>query len=155
MKTHGDRYDYSMVSYRDSQSKVAIECNEHGIFWQKPNNHIMGNGCPSCAISGFKPKNMAWVYFLMADGFVKVGVSNNIKQRMRQLRKSTPFEFIVFSSIKTNGKDALRIEKKYHDSYDSANLHGFNGATEWLKISQKLIDAICEEAQATTRTINI
>lgn len=46
---HGDRYDYSKVSYKHSWSKVTIGCQKHGDFYQKPVDHIRGRGCPKCA----------------------------------------------------------------------------------------------------------
>jgi hypothetical protein len=48
-KIHGDRYDYSFVAYIRAHSKVFINCREHGIFNQEPNQHLKGNGCPKCA----------------------------------------------------------------------------------------------------------
>jgi hypothetical protein len=48
-KVHGDRYDYSKVNYQGSAIKVCIICREHGDFMQKPNSHLMGQGCPTCA----------------------------------------------------------------------------------------------------------
>ena len=45
---HGDKYDYSKVEYINTNSNVCIICPEHGIFWQTPNNHLCGSGCPSC-----------------------------------------------------------------------------------------------------------
>ena len=48
---HGDKYDYSLVEYKNSSSKVRIICPTHGIFEQRPNDHLNGNGCPSCKIS--------------------------------------------------------------------------------------------------------
>ena len=47
-ETHGDKYEYSDVNYIDSQTKINIKCEIHGIFSQKPNNHIQGNGCRKC-----------------------------------------------------------------------------------------------------------
>ena len=47
-KIHGDKYDYSKVDYITNKSKICIICYEHGEFWQKPNNHLNGNGCPIC-----------------------------------------------------------------------------------------------------------
>lgn len=47
-KVHGDKYDYSEVKYKDSQTKVLIICPKHGEFWQIPNSHLMGKGCPKC-----------------------------------------------------------------------------------------------------------
>ena len=45
---HCNSYDYSMVKYTDSQTKVDIICNKHGIFKQTPASHISGRGCPKC-----------------------------------------------------------------------------------------------------------
>ena len=47
-KVHGDRYDYSKVDYQGSAIKVCIVCRDHGDFMQKPNSHLMGQGCPTC-----------------------------------------------------------------------------------------------------------
>jgi len=47
-KVHKDKYDYSKVEYINSQTKVCIICPEHGEFWQTPNAHLNGNGCPHC-----------------------------------------------------------------------------------------------------------
>lgn len=45
---HGDKYDYSKVEYVDNKSKIIIICSEHGEFSQRPNDHLMGAGCPLC-----------------------------------------------------------------------------------------------------------
>ena len=49
IQVHGDKYDYSKVEYINAQTKVCIICPEHGEFYQKPYNHLNGNGCPFCA----------------------------------------------------------------------------------------------------------
>ena len=49
VKIHGNKYDYSKVEYVNSDTKVCIICPEHGEFWQTPNSHLQGNGCPKCA----------------------------------------------------------------------------------------------------------
>ena len=46
---HGDRYDYSLVEYKHSCTPVKIICSVHGIFKQKPKEHMDGNGCTKCA----------------------------------------------------------------------------------------------------------
>lgn len=54
-KAHGDRYDYSLVEYVNSKTKVKIICPKHGEFEQTPNNHLNNkNGCPSCGIKSIK-----------------------------------------------------------------------------------------------------
>ena len=45
---HGDKYDYSKVDYVNPKTKVCIICSEHGEFWQKPYNHLNGQGCSKC-----------------------------------------------------------------------------------------------------------
>ena len=49
MRVHGDKYDYSRVEYVNSQTPVEIICPLHGVFVQKPNNHLRGNECPQCS----------------------------------------------------------------------------------------------------------
>lgn len=46
---HGEIYDYTLVDYINSQTKVKIICPVHGVFEQKPNNHLSGYGCKKCA----------------------------------------------------------------------------------------------------------
>ena len=31
---HGDKYDYSLVDYKNNKTKVEIICKIHGIFYQ-------------------------------------------------------------------------------------------------------------------------
>lgn len=55
-QVHGDKYDYSKVTYNSSHEKVCIICPIHGEFWQMPYLHINGrNGCPEC--NQFKKSN--------------------------------------------------------------------------------------------------
>ena len=45
---HNNSYDYSKVNYVDSKTKVCIICPKHGEFYQTPNSHLRGCGCPKC-----------------------------------------------------------------------------------------------------------
>lgn len=54
-KIHKNEYDYSKANYVNHMTKVCIIChkkdkygNEHGEFWQTPNSHLRGSGCPKC-----------------------------------------------------------------------------------------------------------
>ena len=47
-KIHNDKYDYSKTVYEKSSKLICIVCPEHGEFWQTPNNHLRGQGCPNC-----------------------------------------------------------------------------------------------------------
>lgn len=48
-KAHGKKFDYSLVGYKNSRTKVKIKCLKHNhIFEQTPQNHMKGQGCPIC-----------------------------------------------------------------------------------------------------------
>lgn len=46
---HGEKFDYSLVRYRGVSVDVKIICEKHGVFLQKPSQHLAGKGCPFCA----------------------------------------------------------------------------------------------------------
>ena len=48
-KVHQDKYNYSLVKYINTNTKVKIICPKHGKFEQLPLNHKNGDGCPKCS----------------------------------------------------------------------------------------------------------
>jgi len=48
-QVHGDRYDYSLVEYKNNRTKVKIGCKIHGVFEQEPKSHIKGQNCLKCS----------------------------------------------------------------------------------------------------------
>ena len=46
---HNNKYDYGLVTYSTAKTKIPIICPEHGTFWQTPDKHLQGQGCPLCA----------------------------------------------------------------------------------------------------------
>jgi len=38
---HGNKYDYSLVNYKNNRTNVKIICKKHGIFEQKPCKHTL------------------------------------------------------------------------------------------------------------------
>ena len=60
-ESHGKKYDYSKVDYKNNLTEVEIICPEHGNFWQKPVYHINGkHGCPKCG-NNFSVKENLWL----------------------------------------------------------------------------------------------
>jgi len=53
---HGDTYLYNKTKYVRFDDPVTIECKHHGIFEQKPTNHIKGAGCIKCGINKISNK---------------------------------------------------------------------------------------------------
>lgn len=64
---HGDKYQYPEQTYIGNKSKVAISCPVHGVFQQKPNHHLRGQGCPECANDSKRERN-AEVSALVKEG---------------------------------------------------------------------------------------
>ena len=49
-KVHGNKYDYGEVFYTQANTKILIRCNNcNNLFYQRPNDHLSGQGCPTCA----------------------------------------------------------------------------------------------------------
>lgn len=145
-EVHGaDKYIYSLVDYKNANTKVLIICNNHGVFEQTPIKHTLGGGCPSCAKYGFDESKVGFVYFLISEFGIKVGISNNPSQRLQKLKSATPFDFHFIAEVKTTGAEAMRKEKYYHHKYESASLTGFDGATEWLRFCPELMSEIMNE----------
>lgn len=47
--SHGDKYDYSLVEYKNLTTKVRIICPIGGEFDILPQNHYRGYGCSCCS----------------------------------------------------------------------------------------------------------
>ena len=48
IKVQGDVYTY-IGPYKNNRTALEIRCDDHGPFWQTPNNHLKGQRCPKCA----------------------------------------------------------------------------------------------------------
>lgn len=70
---HGDKYDYSMVDYRNAHEKVKIICLYHGVYEMKPNAHTSGKqGCPTCGL-----KRMSILNTVPFDVFLRKSKNNH------------------------------------------------------------------------------
>ena len=45
---HNFKYNYDKAEYISSKKDIIITCLIHGNFKQRPENHLMGKGCPGC-----------------------------------------------------------------------------------------------------------
>lgn len=46
---HNNKYDYSLVDYKNNSTKITVICPLHGEFFITPAQHLKGCGCPKCA----------------------------------------------------------------------------------------------------------
>ena len=149
----GDRYDYSLVSYTNSKTKVDIICNKHGVFKQTPNNHLRGQDCPECSDKHFNKKNNEEIIndFTLLNGdrydYSKVDYkSNKIKVKII-CRKHGEFEQTPNNHLR--GKDCPKCKKITTETFieRSNNIHFKKYDYRLVEYSQmtKKIDIICLE----------
>lgn len=91
---HGNKYDYELVNYINSQTNVEIICPEHGIFQQTPNNHLRSKGCIYCGIKNTSDKNRVIPKELSSiTQKVRENISKSFK-RKNYTKKSRTFEIL-------------------------------------------------------------
>jgi very-short-patch-repair endonuclease len=55
-KVHGGKYLYNDTNYVNNRTRIGITCKKHGVFYQTPNDHLDGCGCPRCHSSLMEQK---------------------------------------------------------------------------------------------------
>lgn len=115
-KVHGDKYDYSKSVYNGTHKKMCIICHEkdengieHGEFWQAPNDHLHGQGCPKC-----KGKRI-W------DSRGRLTV-NEVKEQFRKVH-GEEYDYSLFTEYKNNRTKIPVICKKHGVFYVTPNAH--------------------------------
>ncbi len=84
-------YDYSLVEYKNTKMKVKILCPKHGLFEIKPNNLLIGQGCPKCASS----KGESSIRKILLENSIKFKEQYRIKNCRKKL--PLPFDFAVLN----------------------------------------------------------
>lgn len=129
--------------YVNSNGRAIRSCEAHGEF-RTCISHIIYRqiGCPSCAVNGYDNNKTGFLYGLLSTcgKYLKIGITNKLEQRLRQLKSATPFEFYVLNVYKDeNGTRCRMLESYFHRAHTAADLHNFNGATEWMAADTAII----------------
>lgn len=158
---HGLKYDYSQVVYVRSKTKVAIQCDIHGVFYQTPNDHLTGYGCVHCRndnipgrlcktallrdpVLSVEPRSV-YKFQIQHNGdiYYKVGVSNDPDNRMKYLcPKGT--DITLIEQYHTTTIDAIQIEDEFHTMItELGGIHGYpfymnGGRTECYQIADDI-----------------
>ncbi len=105
-KIHGDKYDYSEVSYQGSSEKVIIKCPKHGAFLKTPQKHLAGQGCRDC--NGYVP--------LTQQSFIERALKVHIGR-------------YDYSQVEIKGKNQkIKIVCSNHGVFHQLPLNHINGA---------------------------
>ena len=149
---HEEKYDYSFVEYVNSKLKVKIVCQIHGGFWQTPNDHLDGVGCPNC----FESKGEKCIRIFLEKNKIKY-IREKKFDDCRHI-KPLPFDFYLpdhnllveydgiqhFESIKYfGGENALflnQLKDKIKTDYAITN----NIKLIRIKYSENIEEKLCE-----------
>lgn len=121
-------YDYSLVDYVDTSTKVTIICNKkdvqtgkiHGEFYKTPNTLLSQHGCPKCGLDKLRRKRS--LSRLSNEEFIE---------------KAFPNEYEYLSSYKTAAtKIHIKCKKCGHKFWQKANNHLMGGGCPACKISK-------------------
>lgn len=73
---HGEKYDYSLVKYINSSTKIDIICKKHGIFKMTPNTHLAKQGCAKCK-SCHSAASIRWLEYIEKKENIWIQHANN------------------------------------------------------------------------------
>lgn len=135
---HGTLYDYSLLEYKNTDTKITIICRIHGEFQQTPNHHLRGTGCPQC-------KNIPdSLYILKCNNteLIKIGITKNMRNRIKSIGGSV----LLLDIFKV--KDPRSLEKALHErfkDYNRFNNTVNNGGTEFFQLSDQQLISLLQE----------
>lgn len=108
---HGDKYDYSKVQYESALKKVVIICKKHGEFKQTANNHIYGNGCPTCGLGWNTERIISFITDIRNEDVLEMDpVELNMLITQGKLPKE--FEELVFTLEGTKENSLKTLKEK-------------------------------------------
>lgn len=128
-------FNYTRVNYKGASTEVEIGCNTCGeFFWQTPNTHLTGSGCPKCAKYGYSRERPGSIYLLKNDNITKIGITNRlVEDRVAGISKEKKGFEIIFEQYFEDGSIPYSIEwatKPYLRSEYASPSEKFDGYTE-------------------------
>ena len=159
---HGNKYNYSLVDYKNNYTKVELICKEHGSFYISPSHHIYKKqGCGKCVglyrtteefinkskeIHGNK-YNYSLVDYKKSHKKVKI-----ICKKHNKIFEQTPHEHLSgqgcpFCKIQTNEEFIIKSENIHGDKYDYS-LIKYIRSNKKVKIICKKHNKIFEQTPA-------
>lgn len=112
---HGDRFDYSAVEYKGTRIKVLIKCKKHNHEWfQTPNDHLRGAGCPICKLSKGEQAIKMW----LIDN--NINHVHNHRFNACKNKRPLPFDFWLPEyncCIEFDGIQHFKLTKLHREAY--------------------------------------
>jgi uncharacterized protein (DUF983 family) len=131
----------------------------NGHSWQaQPVNRASGNGCPACAVSGFKFDKPSILYFIVNEKLMsrKVGITNFSTDRLkrfeqrgwREIRLWKFDEGVVPNAVETEFFRWLRKDLKIFTNLQPSDMSGTGGWTEAFSLDFLHDEEVIEKIEA-------
>jgi hypothetical protein len=167
---HKDKYSYEFAEYVNTETKVKIVCDVHGIFEQRPLCHVKGKGCAQCTYDKTTynmvdrytedvelGQRLGSIYIIeMSDGeesFLKLGITCNKKGREKVYKRQKDiYDYSFVYEKEMINIDSANLERKIMRELKSLGYYHkptkkFTGYTECFSNEAKdLIIKYIEEA---------
>jgi very-short-patch-repair endonuclease len=133
-KIHGDKYEYSMVEYRNNSKKLKVVCPIHGVFEIRPNDHLnKKSGCPICKSS----KGELTIKEFLDNNRIKYVREKKFKNC--KYKKILPFDFYLPTKN-------ICIEFDGEQHFNPISCFGGVDSFEKTKIRDKIKNDFCDNS---------
>lgn len=138
-KIHNNKYDYSLIEYVNSHSRLLIKCPIHDIFEQNATCHLVGQGCKECA-----NKLNTIRQTCDSDDFIEKSITKHGNKydysKVEYINNLTPVIIICPTHKEFNQKPCYHLQS---NGCPKCNNHGYSKAQiKWLNFIQ-IKDNIC------------
>ena len=121
-----------------THQKKNWKCKEGHIYSSTvANRTYSGNGCPLCAVYGFKPDKDAWFYLMERPGEQQLGITNDFSTRIKK-HESNGWSLIEHTTVPSKGQKVLDTE---------------NAFKKWLKEEIGLMEGTTENWSTTSMEV--
>lgn len=144
-----DTYNYDKVEYINSKTKICLICPKHGPFWQTPDCHLHGCGCPICGHTLSKPEQEIYNYICSLMG------EENVTSRDRTVLNGLEMDIYIplmklgieFNGLHWHSEEYCK-DKNYHIAKTiKAQEQGIHliqiFEDEWIEHKDLILEKIC------------
>lgn len=181
-EVHGDRYDYSISTYKGSVKKIDIICKIHGKFSQLPNAHLISNGCGLCVIEKtkktheefmqeFKHKNpelyhsvkvinkyennLSKIVFMSKYGLCSMRADHILKNKLSIVSAIDKTEYFIKLAEEVHGDVYGYDEVEYISAFDKVKIYCSKHNGYFYQYPQSHLEHGCNVCSSSTGEIRI
>lgn len=134
---HGDKYTYTCKDFINRKSKILCTCDIHGEFTKSAQKLLSGQGCFKCKVDALTLEGKlpggycetifrrseelqnkpGILYYLKIKDTYKIGITINLKQRIKALKSKFNSEITVIDTYELPLYEAYKLEQDILKQY--------------------------------------